>query len=157
MFKRVRNSIIVAATLLSLGLVAVVARAQAPEAESPNSQDQATQPHTGSMPIYRVTVVARTISAINYRHHSGSTTVDFQGTSLMPEGQGHANVESRQGAIHVDADFKHLRPPSSYGPEYMTYVLWAISPEGRPVNLGELLVNNAGKSRLTVTSDLQSF
>jgi outer membrane protein OmpA-like peptidoglycan-associated protein len=109
------------------------------------------------VPVYRVVVVARTIKAINYRHRSGETKVDFRGTSLMPEAAGDADVQSKQGAIKVDVRFKHLRPASSFGPEYMTYVLWAISPEGRPVNLGEVLSDNGGNSRLSVTSDLQTF
>src|SRR5437762_9510981 len=137
MWKRTANLAILCGILLGFGL-----QVQAQNPQSRDPADETPQANASSMPIYRVTVIARTISAINYRHHSGSTLVDFQGTSLMPEGRGHAQVDSRQGAIRVDADFKHLRPASSYGPEYMTYVLWAISPEGRPVNLGELLVNN---------------
>jgi len=110
-----------------------------------------------SVPIYRITVVARTIKAINYRHRSGSTTVEFRGTALMPDARGVADVQSKQGAIRVDAEMKHLQPPSKFGPEYLTYVLWAISPEGRPVNLGEVVLDGSGKSKLNVTSDLQSF
>lgn len=109
------------------------------------------------VPIYRVTVVARTTKAINYRHRSGDTKVDFRGTSLLPLAIGDAAVQSRQGTIRVDAKFRHLAPASRFGPEYMTYVLWAISPEGRPVNLGEVLPDNNGNSRLQVTSDLQAF
>jgi outer membrane protein OmpA-like peptidoglycan-associated protein len=117
-----------------------------------------TEPqNTGSVPIYRITVVARTTKAINYRHRSGSTKIDFQGTSLLPSARGNAEVASKQGAIHIDADFKDLQPASKFGPEYLTYVLWAISPEGRPVNLGEVLLSNDGKSKLQVTSDLQAF
>src|SRR5579863_6009840 len=117
-----------------------------------------TEPqNTGSVPIYRITVVARTTKAINYRHRSGSTNIDFQGTSLLPEARGKAEVASKQGAIHIDAEFKGLQSASKFGPEYLTYVLWAISPEGRPVNLGEILLNDEGKSKLDVTSDLQAF
>ncbi len=117
-----------------------------------------TEPQkTDSVPIYRITVVGRTTKAINYRHRSGSTKIDFQGTSLMSQARGNAEVASKQGAIHIDAEFRDLRPASDFGPEYLTYVLWAISPEGRPVNLGEVLLNNDGKSKLTVTSDLQAF
>jgi outer membrane protein OmpA-like peptidoglycan-associated protein len=110
-----------------------------------------------TVPIFRIRVVGRTIPAINYRNHSGSTKVDFRGTSLMPMATGRAEVQSKQGAIRVDAEMKHLQPASKFGPEYLTYVLWAISPEGRPVNLGEVLLDGAGNSKLDVTSDLQSF
>lgn len=109
------------------------------------------------VPIFRVTVVGRTIKAINYRHRSATTLVDFRGTDLMPQALGQANVQAKVGAIRVEAHFKHLPPASSFGPEYMTYVLWAISPEGRPVNLGEVLPDHDGNAVLNVTSDLQAF
>src|SRR5579863_4053112 len=118
---------------------------------------QTESPARGNVPIYRITVVARSIKAINYQHRSGSTKIDFRGTSLLPDARGTAEVQSKQGAIHVDAEFKHLQPASKFGPEYLTYVLWAISPEGRPVNLGEVLPNDDGNSKLDVTSSLQSF
>jgi outer membrane protein OmpA-like peptidoglycan-associated protein len=120
-------------------------------------QSQTDVQETEHVPIYRITVVGRTIKAINYRHRSGSTKVEFKGTSLMPDASGTAEVQSKQGAIHVDAEMKHLQPASKFGPEYLTYVLWAISPEGRPVNLGEVVLDGSGKSKLNVTSDLQSF
>ena len=112
---------------------------------------------SGSVPIYRIIVVARTTKAINYRHRSGATKINFQGTSLLPEARGSAEVASKQGAIHIDSDFRGLQPASKFGPEYLTYVLWAVSPEGRPLNLGEVLLSNDGKSKLSVTSNLQAF
>ena len=117
-----------------------------------------TEPQkAGTVPIYRIIVVARTTQAINYRHRSGATKINFQGTSLMPEARGNAEVASKQGAIHVNAEFQGLQPASKFGPEYLTYVLWAVSPEGRPVNLGEILFGQDGKSKLDVTSNLQAF
>ena len=62
----------------------------------------------------------------------------------MASGKGSAKVESQRGVIHVSAEFKDMVAPSSFGPEYLTYVLWAISPDGRPVNLGELTLNDYG-------------
>ena len=112
---------------------------------------------TGTVPIYRIVVVARTTQAINYRHRSGATRINFQGTTLMPEARGNAEVASKQGAIHIDSEFRGLQPASKFGPEYLTYVLWAVSPEGRPVNLGEVLFGQEGKSKLNVTSNLQAF
>src|ERR1700747_3395508 len=101
-------------------------------AQSQNNQDD----HMDSTPLYRVNVVARTTKAINYHHRSGSTKVDFQGTALMPRAAGDARVDSKQGYLEVDAHFKNMGPASQYGPEYLTYVLWAVTPEGRPKNLG---------------------
>src|SRR6202790_549914 len=110
-----------------------------------------------TMPVYRVTVVARTSKAINYRHRSGSTPIGFQGTSLMPGARGDAKVESHKGYLEVDAHFKNMEPASKYGSEYLTYVLWAITPEGRPKNLGEVVLNGSINSKLDVTSELQAF
>ena len=118
---------------------------------------QAAVQQTNSVPLYRVRVVARTTKAINYNHRSGATKVDMVGTALLPESHGTADVASKQGAIHVETELKHLQPASQFGPEYVTYVLWAISPEGRPANLGEVLLNDDGKSKFDVTSNLQTF
>ena len=117
-----------------------------------------TEPQkTGTVPIYRIIVVARTTQAINYRHRSGNTRINFQGTTLLPEARGNAQVASKQGAIRIESEFQGLQSASKFGPEYLTYVLWAISPEGRPVNLGEVLFGTDGKSKLNVTSNLQAF
>jgi outer membrane protein OmpA-like peptidoglycan-associated protein len=107
--------------------------------------------------LHSIAVVTRTTHAVNYRHRSSSTKVDFKGTSLLPEAGGNAEVKSKQGAIRVEAEFNGLQPAGRFGPEYLTYVLWAISPEGRPSNLGEVLLNHEGNSKLNVTSNLQTF
>jgi outer membrane protein OmpA-like peptidoglycan-associated protein len=112
--------------------------------------------NSGPVPVFKVTVVERTTPAINYRHRGGSTPIDFQGTSLMPAAKGEATVNSRQGRIEIDARMEHLTPATQFGPEYLTYVLWAVTPEGRPKNLGEVLLNG-GTSKLDVTTDLQTF
>src|SRR5437773_885429 len=125
--------------------------------QSPNRTRQSViNQESDSVPIYRVTVVARTIKAINYHHRSGSTKIDFRGTPLMPEAVGEAKVESKQGVIKVDANMERLQPATQYGPEYLTYVMWAITPEGRAINIGEVLLDE-GKSKLNATVELQSF
>ena len=119
------------------------------------------QPEPGMpTPIFRIEVVSRSTPAVNYLHRGGPTKIDFKGTLLMPAGRGSATVESERGVIHVFAEFKDFVPPSSFGPEYLTYVLWAISPDGRPVNMGELTLNNYGngsKSDIKTTSEIQTF
>jgi outer membrane protein OmpA-like peptidoglycan-associated protein len=107
-------------------------------------------------PLYRITVVARTTKAINYRHLSGPTKINFQGTVLLPLGRGEAKVESRRGAIRVQAQFDKLERASRFGPEFLTYALWAVSPEGRADNLGEVVLEGQ-KSKLDVTTQLQAF
>jgi outer membrane protein OmpA-like peptidoglycan-associated protein len=104
-----------------------------------------------------VTVISRSVQAVNYEHRSGSSKLDFAGTSLMPSANGEARVNSKRGSIEVEAEFGNLQKPTTFGNEYLTYVLWAISPEGRAVNLGEVLVGDNHRSKLHVTTDLQAF
>ncbi|MGA2981994.1 MAG: OmpA family protein [Terriglobales bacterium] len=108
-------------------------------------------------PIFRVNVVSRSVQAVDYEHRSGASKLDFAGTDLMPSANGEAKVNSRRGSIEIDAEFGDLQVPTTFGNEYLTYVLWAISPEGRAVNLGEVLVGDNHRSKLRVTSDLQAF
>jgi hypothetical protein len=107
-------------------------------------------------PVYRVTVVSRTTKAINYGHLTAPTKVGLKGTVLLPEARGEAKVQSRRGNIQIDAKV-HLGAPTRFGPEYLTYVLWAITPEGRPVNLGELVTDPSNKAQIKVSTDLQAF
>jgi outer membrane protein OmpA-like peptidoglycan-associated protein len=108
-------------------------------------------------PTFRVVVISRTTPAVNYKHRSGATKVDFAGTDLMPAAEGKAEVNSKRGAIEIEAEFGNLQKPTIFGNEYLTYILWAISPEGRAVNLGEVLVGGNSRSKLHVTTDLQAF
>ncbi|MGO9516770.1 MAG: OmpA family protein [Candidatus Korobacteraceae bacterium] len=110
-----------------------------------------------STPMFRVIVISRSVQAVNYEHRSGSSKLDFAGTDLMPSANGEAKVNSKRGSIEIDAEFGDLRVPTTFGNEYLTYVLWAISPEGRAVNLGEVLVGENHRSKLRVTTDLQAF
>ena len=139
---------LIAASLLASGILL----AQPP----PESNENAARVAAGGMPIYRVNVTARTAKAINYQHRSGATKIDFRGTELLPQARGEAKVESKQGYIEIEVEFDDLKPASSLGAEYLTYVMWAITPEGRTANLGEVLLNGT-KSKLNVTTELQVF
>jgi outer membrane protein OmpA-like peptidoglycan-associated protein len=123
------------------------------------AQAQTQSPaHAGDpTPTYRITVVSRTARAVSYKHRSGSTHVDFQGTDLMPSAHGEAKVESKRGVLAIEAEFSDLDRPTAFGTEYLTFVMWAISPEGTSVNLGEVLVGDNRRSKLDVTTDLQAF
>lgn len=106
--------------------------------------------------VYHVKVVERQLDAVNYLNRSGATHVGFTGTDLLPSAKGEAKVESVTGKTKISAHFSGLTPANGFGPEYLTYVLWAISPDGRPQNLGELEL--AGdKANLDVSSSFQSF
>jgi outer membrane protein OmpA-like peptidoglycan-associated protein len=108
-------------------------------------------------PTFHVTVISRSVQAVNYEHRSGSSKLDFAGTDLMSSANGVAEVNSKRGSIAIEAEFGNLQKPTTFGNEYLTYVLWAISPEGRAVNLGEVLVGGNHRSKLNVTTDLQAF
>jgi hypothetical protein len=110
-----------------------------------------------SVPIYQVTVERRSIRALNYGHRSEPTKIDFHGTVLLPRAEGEAKVESKAGVVEIECKFDKLEAPTRFGPEYLTYVLWAITPDGRPVNLGEILTDGSGKSKLTATTSFQTF
>lgn len=146
----------ICAFLLALGVLAAQATQAPNPTQQPASTGSASAQGANSVPVYRVNVVARTMKAINYAHRSGSTKIDFRGTALMPQATGEATVESKQGVIKIDANMQKLEPASKFGPEYITYVMWAITPEGRASNVGEVLLNG-GKSKLNATTELQSF
>lgn len=118
---------------------------------------QEALPEREGVPIYSVTVIERTTQAINYEYRTGPTRIDFRGTVLLPSGKGEATVESLRGRTEIDAKFENLTPPARYGPEYLTYTLWAITPQGAAHNLGEVVPDGSDKARLRVTTGLQAF
>jgi len=127
-------------------------------AQEPNpTQSVGQQNPSGSNPIFRVQVVSRSVAAISYRDRSGWTKVDFQGTSLAPQSKGTADVNSRLGHMEVKFNVKNLPSARSFGSLYLTYVLWAITPDGHAANLGEVVVDSNGNYSGDVTTDLQAF
>src|SRR6476661_5156050 len=133
----------------------------APTSPDPAQQTQAKPTQTqedeaGADYVFKVNVVERSAKAVNYRHRGGATKINFAGTEMMPKARGEAKVESKQGYIEIEVEFDNLSKPVTFGAEYMTYVMWAITPEGRSVNLGEVLLNGK-RSKLDVTTDLQAF
>lgn len=109
-------------------------------------------------PLYKIQVVARDIPAVNYFHRNGATTIGFAGTSLLPNAKGTAKVDENDGRTSIELNLEGLTPANGFGPEYLTYVLWAITPEGRPTNLGELLpTGKKNEVKTTVSTNLQAF
>jgi outer membrane protein OmpA-like peptidoglycan-associated protein len=132
--------------------------APVPDAQQGNPNGDVTQSvGPNDMPVFRVTVTERTTAAVNYRDMGGSTEVNFKGTDLMPDVEGHAKVEGKAGRMAIHVELAHLTPANRFGGQYLTFVLWAITPEGRAVNLGEILPDKDGKDKTDVTSDLQAF
>jgi len=140
------------------GLTLLLAGALGAQAPNP-VQSGVTQSMNGSEPVFRVEVTSRSISAVNYHNRQGSTKINFVGTSLMPEAKGEANVTANTGATRISLHFDHLSNPAQFGPEYLTYVLWAITPEGRAERLGEVTLKDANSrtAELYATTDLQSY
>ena len=95
--------------------------------------------------------------AISYRIGGGMTKVTLIGTGAVPEAYGEAKVEAKKGATYVEAEVKSLAQPTKFGATFLTYVLWAVSPEGSTYNLGEVRINNAGEGRLKTSTQLQAF
>jgi outer membrane protein OmpA-like peptidoglycan-associated protein len=141
--------------LPSLITPAASAQEMNPMAQAPKPEDNQVTQQNGVY-IYRVKVVQRDLDAVNYLHRSGSTTIGFEGTPLLPRAKGEAKVQSERGGITIDAKFDGLTPANGFGPEYLTYVLWAITPDGRPQNLGEILPSK-DKNNIHVTTAFQSF
>jgi outer membrane protein OmpA-like peptidoglycan-associated protein len=144
-----------AAALIAAGGLLLTGTAFAQTSPNPTQQVAPTT-QEGPTPLFRITVVGHTTPAINYRPRKGDTKVDFTGTPLSPLATGTATIEGKKGYIDIDAKFDRLSPPTQFGPEYLTYVLWAITPEGRSTNLGEVQVND-DEARIHVTTELQAF
>jgi outer membrane protein OmpA-like peptidoglycan-associated protein len=140
---------------ISIALLAACAALSAQSAQE--RTENANRAASGQVPIYRVTVTERTAKAISYQHRSGATKIDFGGTALMPKAHGEAKVESKKGYIEIEVEFRDMTEATQFGAEYLTYVLWAITPEGRTSNLGEILRGDGTSGKLNVTTELQVF
>lgn len=137
-------------------LLTVLASTAALFGQVPNPTQANTPQYIGDTPVFRVTATARTIKAINFNHREGSTNVSLVGTGLMPRAKGEAHVDSKTGATKVDVSFSKLERAQVHGDSFLTYVMWAITPEGRPENLGEVFVNGED-ARLQASTELQAF
>ena len=115
------------------------------------------QQKNSSVPIYHVTVVQRTLEAVNFQRHSGPTNIDMKGTVLLPKVAGKATVEVKNGYTRIDLELKNISAPTQFGSEFLTYVLWAITPAGRAISLGEVIPNGSDKAEMHVTSPESTF
>src|SRR5437588_1132913 len=101
-------------------------------------------------------VVSRTAKAVNYRRARGSVKIHFQTTELMQGASGEAKVKSKNNRMEIEARFAGLEDATKFGLEYLTYVFWAISPQGRAENLGEVVLKN-GRATVKADTDMQTF
>ena len=120
---------------------------------------QADQTGQSGQVIPASDVITKSVTAVGYEVGAGSTKVDLKGTDMMPGASGQAKVEikSKAGRTSVDAEVKGLKQPSTLGSEFLTYVLWAVTPEGRTGNMGEILLNKNGDGKLSATTPAQTF
>jgi outer membrane protein OmpA-like peptidoglycan-associated protein len=110
-------------------------------------------------PVYRINVVERTAKAINYRNRGDEMKLKMAPTALLPNAHGEAKVKPHRDRVQIEAKFDDMKPATVFGPEYLTYVMWAITPEGRPINIGEVQVHLKGddNSELKTSTPLQAF
>ena len=141
----IRNSF---AWLSGMALAGFLAWSPAPAVAHPGAGNNA-QAATAA-------TVSRTTKAFNYRLKGGSTDINFAGTDLMSGASGTAKVDVKPNRVEIDAKFMGLEDSTRFGLEYLTYVLWAISPQGRSVNLGEVVVKN-GMGSVKGITDMQTF
>jgi outer membrane protein OmpA-like peptidoglycan-associated protein len=135
----------------TLGLTAAAAFGQATTPAKTQSQGVATAASAAS-----ASTVSRTTKAVNFRRAGGASKLDFQGTELLQTASGEAKVENKGNRTEIDAKFENLAEATKFGLEYLTYVLWAVSPQGRAVNLGEVSLNH-GSGHVKAISEMQTF
>lgn len=151
-------SLIAPAALLGFAALTAQAQIENPATADHFPQGQGPSSVQNGVPVYKIQVVSRDIPAINYFHRSGKTRIGFEGTALLPRAQGYAEVQSDKGQITIDAHLKGLTPANGFGVQYLTYVLWAITPQGQPTALGEILPTGGdNKCDIRVTTNLQAF
>ncbi len=102
-------------------------------------------------------LVSKSTKAIGYQVGGGSTKVDLKGTSLIPLANGEAKVEAKKGITKIEVMIAGMEQPTKFGTEFLTYVLWVVSPDGRTGNIGELMINKLGQGKLQATTQLQTF
>jgi outer membrane protein OmpA-like peptidoglycan-associated protein len=145
------------ALLIVTGILSALAAcsvAQAPAAPAP-APAQVTPVPSQAASAAPAKTVSRTTKAVNYRR-AGSAKIDFQGTELMQQAGGEARVQNKGNRTEIEARFAGLDDATKFGLEYLTYVLWAVSPGGRAVNLGEVVLKN-GAGEVKAISDMQTF
>jgi outer membrane protein OmpA-like peptidoglycan-associated protein len=119
-------------------------------------QSSAQQPSAQPAAAAQTAPVHRTTKAVNYRLRGDAIKIDFHGTELMQNASGEAKVTGKKSSVEIDAKFDGLDDPTKFGLEYLSLVLWAISPEGRAVNLGELVFDH-NSSHVKAITDMQTF
>jgi outer membrane protein OmpA-like peptidoglycan-associated protein len=102
-------------------------------------------------------VISKSIKAIGYEVGGGASRVVFIGTSAAPQASGEAKVEAKKGGTNIEIKVHEMPQPTTLGAEFLTYVLWTVTPDGSTTNLGEIPIDNKGEGKLNVTAQSQTF
>jgi len=97
---------------------------------------------------------------LSYRHLAGSTEVHMRGTRLAPEAQVKLKIGSRPGFVELDINrggISGLKPAHRLGKDFLTYVLWAVSLDGKASNLGEITFDGERPVSVNLTTPYQTF
>jgi len=111
---------------------------------------------SGTVPLFKVDVVGSTVTTVNFHVLGDETSLQLRGTPLLPFAKGKADVQIKRGETDIHMQVDKVNPAQRFGGEYLTYVLWAITPDGRPKNLGEVQLSGQSAS-LQATTTLQDF
>src|SRR5262249_43834708 len=74
-----------------------------------------------------------------------------------PQATGEAKIEAKRGVTNIEAEVAGLIDPGKLGAEFLTYVLWVVSPEGRATNIGEIQLDSSRRGKLKATTPIQTF
>jgi outer membrane protein OmpA-like peptidoglycan-associated protein len=80
----------------------------------------------------------------------------LRGTPIAANASGEVEVEYQDGNAQIRAKVSELPAPTTLGP-YTNYVLWALTPDGRAVNLGVLTGVEGGKGEIETTYGAPQF
>jgi len=144
-------------TTIHLGLAALLlSLAAGTSLAQPSTSSASLSAQTNAPASVTSGSVARTTKAVNYRRANGSMKVELQGTELMPGASAEVKVENKNNRMEIELKFLGLEDPTKFGLEYLAYVFWAVSPQGRAENLGEVAVKN-GAAHVKAVTDMQTF
>jgi len=102
-------------------------------------------------------VVRKSIKSVGYEVGGGSTKVIFVGAPAAPNASGEAKVEAKKGGTAIAVKVKGMPQPTTLGSEFLTYVLWIVTPDGSTTNLGEIPIDKNGEGKLNTIAQSQTF
>lgn len=102
-------------------------------------------------------VINKSIKAVGYEVGGGATKVIFLGTSAAPQARGEAKVEAKTGGTSIELKVTSMPQPTTLGAEFLTYVLWTVTPDGNTTNIAEIPIDNQGNGKLSAKAQSQTF